>query len=160
MLVTTEERIKDALAKGDFKGAGEAADELTEMLPASLNVAAGRILKLRGSAARFTPRKSGCVRGAPPDPKRGTAKIIRSEDVETFYPHEAIARGETGAVILRTRVDRAGCGSQVAVVVHSGVESLDAAALRWFESAQFSPAMAGNQVVESELTFKVKFELR
>ena len=160
MLVSTEERIKEALARGDFTQAGKVADELTGMLSESLSLASSRILKQRASTAQFAPRKTGCVRGAPPDPKRRSAKIIRSEDVETFYPREAISRGETGAVILRTRVDRTGCGGQVAIVVHSGVESLDAAALSWFESAQFSPAMTGNQVVESELTFKVKFELR
>lgn len=160
LLVSIEERMKAALDKGDFKQAGSDADELTAVLTESLNQASSRILKARGSAVNFAPRKTGCVRGAAPDPARRTPKIVQAESIETFYPAEAISRGETGAVVLRTRVDRAGCGKQVAVVVHSGVASLDAAALRWFESAQFAPAMSGGQVVEAELTFKVKFELR
>jgi TonB family protein len=160
LLVSIEERMKTALDKGDFKQAGSDADELTAVLTESLNQASSRILKARGSSAHFAPRKTGCVRGAAPDPTRRTPKIMRAESIETFYPAEAISRGETGAVVLRTRVDRAGCGKQVAVVVHSGVASLDAAALRWFESAQFAPAMSGGRIVEAELTFKVKFELR
>ncbi len=160
LLVSIEERIAAALDKGDFKQAGIDADELTTVLTESLNQASSRILKARGSTAHFAPRKTGCVRGAAPDPARRTPKIMQAESIETFYPAEAISRGETGAVVLRTRVDRAGCGKQVAVVVHSGVASLDAAALRWFESAQFAPAMSGGQIVEGELTFKVKFELR
>lgn len=160
LLVSIEERMKTALDKGDFKQAGSVADELTDVLTESLNQASSRILKARGSTAHFAPRKTGCVRGAAPDPARRTPKIMQAESIETFYPAEAISRGETGAVVLRTRVDRAGCGRQVAVVVHSGVASLDAAALSWFESAQFAPAMSGGQIVEAELTFKVKFELR
>lgn len=160
LLVSIEERLKAALDQGDFKQAGTIAEELTAVLAESLNQASGRILKTRGSAAHFSPRKTGCVRGAAPDPARRTPKIVQAESIETFYPAEAISRGESGAVVLRTRVDRAGCGRQVAVIVHSGVASLDDAALRWFESAQFAPAMAGGQIVEAELTFKVKFELR
>jgi len=160
MLVATEQRITQSLDNGDFAQAGTQADELTAMLHESLNLASGRILKQRASAVSFSPRKTGCVQGAPPDPERRAPRIIRSEAVESFYPGEAIARGETGAVVLRTRVDRAGCGTHVAIVVHSGVESLDAAALRWFESAQFAPAMVGSQLIDSELTFKVKFELQ
>lgn len=160
MLVSIEERMKTALEAGDFTRAGGIADELNDVFTESLNQASSRILKARATSAHFTPRKSGCVSGGTPDPTRRTPKIMQADSVESFYPDTALSRGETGAVVLRTRVNRAGCGTHVAVVVHSGVASLDAAALSWFETAQFAPAMASGQTIDSELTFKVKFELR
>jgi TonB family protein len=62
-------------------------------------------------------------------------------------------------VILRARVDEKGCGTAVAVVVHSGVEAFDAAALQWFETAQFSPKWVAGKPAAGELTFNLKFIL-
>ena len=53
LLVATEERIEAALDEGDFKQAGNIADELTAMLPEALSLASNRILKLRAATVRF-----------------------------------------------------------------------------------------------------------
>ena len=160
LLVSIEKTVAAALEKGEFVQAGNDADILAAALEESLNRASGRVYKVRQPMVDFSPRQTPCVRGAPPDPNRRTPKLAQAESVETFYPAEAIKRGETGSVFLQTRVDGKGCAREVAIRVRSGVDSLDAAALQWFESAQFSPASADGRAIDADLTFKVRFVLQ
>jgi TonB family protein len=64
-----------------------------------------------------------------------------------------------GSLVLRAKVDPAGCAKEFAIVVRSAVPTLDAAALEWFETARYSPATRAGRAVDAEHTFKVKFVL-
>ena len=99
------------------------------------------------------------VDGVAPEAGQSKPQLIDSRPVNEFYPPSAIARGETGSLVLRARVDREGCAKEFAVAVRSAVPALDAAALEWFETARYSPATRGGRAVDSEHTFKVKFVL-
>ena len=46
-----------------------------------------------------------------------------------------------------------------AIVVHSGFDELDSAALRWMETAQYSPGFADGRAVAGETPIKVVFRL-
>jgi len=159
MLVSIESRISQSLGSGDFDAAGKAADELDAVFAESLSLATNRIFKEREAPASLAPRKTACPteRAAPQGEK---PKLIRGESVESFYPQDALKRGETGSVVLRALIDPSGCATSVAIQVHSGVPALDAAALDWFESARFAPGSAQGKPIESTLVWKIRFELR
>ncbi len=157
MLQSLAQDLRKALDAGDFEAATRDAPMLIPVLHESLDRAASRILKLRTAADVYSPRKSACLPGAPPDRTRRHPKLSRAESLETYYPATALERGEAGSVVLRAKVDRKGCATAVTIVVRSGIPSLDEAALQWFESAQFAPAWADGKTVDDELTFKMKF---
>jgi TonB family protein len=158
MLVTIEKRTKESLDRGDFEQAGKEIAELVPVLVAALDRTAGS-LTTEVAPPTFLRRKSACTAGATPDRSRSRPKLADAKSVNDFYPAEAIQRGETGTVVMRVRVDAKGCANQVALVVQTGVRSIDAAALEWFETAQFSPAWIGGRAAEAELMFKLKFVL-
>lgn len=159
MLVAIEERLTRSLNSGDFATAGKEADELIDVFGESLDRASGRIFRAAGSEPVFQLRKTACPneRIAPRGEK---AILIRGESIESFYPPDAIKRGEQGSVVLRAQVNAAGCATAVAVRVHSGVPALDTAALSWFETAGFTPASRQGTPVDSVFTWKVRFQLR
>jgi TonB family protein len=159
MLLSIESRMKTALDAGDFSGAAKIAPEIASVLPESMNLATGRILKQTGGRTQFAARATPCptVRA----PAQGDKpRLVRGADLTNFYPRGSIERNEEGAVVLRARVDAKGCAQSVAIAVHSGIPALDAAALQWFETAHFAPAAKAGRNVEADLTFKVKFELK
>lgn len=159
-LVEIESRLRTALDAGNFAQANAQAPSLNAALRESLVTATRNAVDQRKDVAlQFTPRKGAC--GAPLAPAAGTqkAKYAGGESIESFYPRSAMERGEEGAVVLRLQISRAGCATAAAVAVHSASPSLDAAALQWFEAAQFSPASQAGRAVASELTLKVLFKL-
>ena len=160
LLLSLEKTIVESLNKGDFAAAGRDADVFVPVFFESLDRASSRILKVRDPVLVFKPRSTPCPPGAAPDRGRRHPKLSRAESLERYYPQDALERGEAGSVVLRARVDRQGCGRAVTVVVRSGVESLDQAALQWFESAQFSPAWLDGDTIDAELTFKMKFVIQ
>lgn len=161
MLIGIESRMKKSLDAGDFASAAGSADELNGVFDESLNRAAQRIFHERKQASLdFKARKTACVKASKAAPWMAPAKIIRGDAIDSFYPRQAIQRGESGAVVLRARIDPSGCAQQVAIVVHSGVASIDDAALAWFETATFSPAAERGIPIESELVWKVRFIIK
>jgi TonB family protein len=158
LLVSIESRARASLDRGDFDQAGKELDELIPVLVAALDRTAGSLVA-EVPPPTFLSRITKCIPGAPPDRSRRKPKLADAKSVGEFYPAEAIARGETGTIVIRARVDARGCASHVAPVVQTGVRSLDGAALEWFETAQFSPGWQDGHPVESELTFKLKFVL-
>jgi len=158
-LVAIETRMRSALDGGDFAAAAKAAQQLADVLPASMDLAVGRIMKAQKSDPVSTPRKTPCPAGKVP-PAGDRPKIDRAESLEAYYPPDAVKRGEQGTTVLRVGIDPNGCAHDVAIAVHSGVPALDDAALKWFEGAQFSPGSARGVPVESTLAFKVKFVLQ
>jgi TonB family protein len=158
LLVSIEGRMKTSLDAGDFTAASKAGNELVPVLIAALDRETSRLMR---TAARpeFVPRKSPCPRGVEPEAGQRKPQLVDSRPVNDFYPPSAIARGETGSLVLRAHVDSSGCAKEFALVVRSAVPALDAAALEWFETARYSPATRGGRAVEAEHTFKVKFVL-
>jgi periplasmic protein TonB len=158
MLESIEGRMRTSLDAGDFGAASEAGKELAPVLIAALDREASQILRT-ARKSEFVPRKSPCPRGVAPEAGQSKPQLIDSRPVNEFYPPSAIARGETGSLVLRARVDREGCAKEFAIAVRSAVPALDAAALEWFETARYAPATRGGRAVDAEHTFKVKFVL-
>jgi protein TonB len=158
LLESIERRMKTALDAGDFIAASEAGEELTPVLIAALDREAAQLMRA-ASTPEFVARKSPCPRGVAPDAGQKKPQLVDSRPVNEFYPPSAIARGETGSLVLRAKVDAEGCAKEFAIVVRSAVPALDAAALEWFETARYSPATRGGRAIEAEHTFKVKFVL-
>jgi TonB family protein len=158
MLVSIETRAKAALERGDFTGAGKILDELNPVLVAALDRAAGDLVK-DVAPPTFLRRMTKCLPGAKTSGDQRRPKLADSSAVNEFYPKEAIERGETGTIVIRARVEPSGCASHVALLVESGVRSLDAAALEWFETAKFAPASVDGNAEQGEVTFKLKFVL-
>jgi TonB family protein len=160
LLVSIEGRMKASLAKGDFDAAGNQADELVSVFAESRDRAAERIRHASGATPAYRARKTPCEKPASRERGDNRARLIHGEAVESFYPADALRRGEEGSVVLQARIDRYGCATDVAILVHSGVRSLDEAALSWFESARFSPATRNSVPIESELAWKIRFVLK
>jgi TonB family protein len=160
LLVGIENRMTESLDRGDFAGAGRKAEELLPVFDAARERVVNRFAKELRDTAKFQARKTACAGAATRGGWNDHAKIVRGGSIDDFYPRQAIDSGEAGAVVLRARIDRTGCARSVAVVAHSGVPSLDDAALAWFETAQFSPATSGGQPIESDLVWKVRFVLK
>ena len=88
---------------------------------------------------------------APPRPRRA----IRPD-----YPAEARRRGIEGETVLELTVDAAGRVSFAEVAVSSGHPVLDAAAVRAVKAAEFVPAKAGGEAVESPARIRLVFRLK
>jgi TonB family protein len=159
MLVSIEARMKRSLDDGDFENATKESEELNAVFGEATNRATDRIYHSREPRMDFTPRKTPCPRDSV-RPAGEKARLARGESVDAFYPADAIKRGERGTVVLRAQINAAGCATSVLVQVHSGVPSLDAAALEWFETASFTPAASRGAPIDSMLVWKVRFELR
>jgi protein TonB len=159
MLVAIEGDMRSALERGDFAQAPAKSEELLPVLETAIDGATARLAREVGAPA-FAPRRTECPRGVEPERGQTKPRLVDSRPINDFYPPAAIARGETGSLVLRARVDARGCAKEFAIVVRSGVASLNAAALEWFETARYSPAMRGGRPVDAEHTFKVKFVLR
>ena len=160
MLLGIEKRMQAALDKGDFVTAARESDELVPVYAAARDRHLQELMKSRRDAAVFQARKTACVAAAAAGGSSQPARIVRGGSIDDFYPKTAIDRGEDGSVVLRARVDRTGCAKAVAVLVHSGVPSIDDAALAWFETAQFSPATENGLPIDSGLIWKVRFVLK
>ena len=159
-LLAAQAPILSALEIGDFAAANSLAPALIAALRDSIADATSHLNKERKTAKfQFAPRKTPCGKPVPPAPRQKRAKFVDGESVESFYPQAALKRHEEGSTVLRMRIDRSGCATAVAIVVHSGIPELDAAALQWFEAARFSPATPISEPIESESVMKVHFKL-
>lgn len=160
VLLTLEARIREALDRGDFKAAAAEARLLPPALGDAIDRAAGRLVESRKGAASFAARRTPCPPAEPSDHRRGYPRIHSSGDLEAFYPARAKNLGEQSTVVLRVRVNRSGCGEQVATVIRSGLPEMDEAALSWFETARFSPAWKAGRTVDSTTLAKVRFRMK
>lgn len=94
-------------------------------------------------------------------PEITTPRWVRQpRDLARYYPARALARGETGQVLLECRVDTAGA-------LHCSVISetpegwgFGDAALRISEDYRMVPAMRDGQAVEGRYRMRVPFEVR
>jgi len=88
---------------------------------------------------------------AAPRPKR----TIRPD-----YPQGARQRGEQGDVQLEISVGADGAVEAVRVIVSSGFQELDDAALKALKAARFTPAQAGGRSVASKARLTLSFKLK
>lgn len=159
MLSSIEQRVREAIDRGEYQRATEEAQMLPPVLAEALNRAAGGLAKPHLDKAVFVARRTPCPPGAPPDHASGKPRIVPSTELESFYPRGPKNLGLQGTTVLRVKVDREGCGKEVAIAVRSGLPELDQAALSWFETAQFAPAWKGGRTIESGMAFKVRFQI-
>jgi TonB family protein len=159
LLLSTEARMREAFDRGDFQRAADEAATLPPILGEAMSRTAGSLIKARQDKATFNARRTPCVPGAIPNRTSGKPKIQPTEELESFYPDGPRKAGVQGTAVLRVKVDSAGCGREVALVVRSGVPELDLAALSWFETARFAPAWRDGKAVPANLTFKMRFTM-
>lgn len=62
--------------------------------------------------------------------------------------------------MLRLKISDKGCVRSGAILVHSGFDELDAAALSWMETAEYSPAFENGRAVAGLTSIKVLFKYR
>jgi len=108
----------------------------------------------------YRPRKSACPAAAvgtsgTEKPRPGTV----SRSLAEFYPHDLRVSGVEGLVVLSVKVNSSGCAMEAAVLVSSGSNELDEAALSWVETASFLPAEKGGKPVEGTGPVAVNFSL-
>jgi len=159
LLLSIEARMREALNRGEFQNAAEEAQMMPPALGEALNRAAGNLVKSRKNKMKFVARRTECQPGLPPDRASGRPRIKPNDLIDSFYPPDAKRINVEGTVVLSARVDGDGCAKQVAIVVRSGVPTLDQGALDWVETAQFAPAWQGGRTITSELRFKVRFRI-
>jgi len=91
-----------------------------------------------------------------PAPKVNT---ILSTPTANYFPPEALAQGVEGKVAVYARVTPEGCVRAAGVLVSTGVDALDAAALRWMlEGAVFSRStpLKGGELATTMLNVNFK----
>ena len=84
-------------------------------------------------ALAFQPRSVRCPLAADTGPPGAAPRLDSTLSTPTadYYPKEALEQRLEGKVAVSARVDPGGCVRAAAVLVGTGVELLDAAALRW-----------------------------
>jgi TonB family protein len=83
----------------------------------------------------------------------------RSRSLGEFYPTVLRRNGTEGNVILSIAVNSLGCATGAGIAASSGVADLDAAALQWYETANFLPAERDGRTVDATMLLDVKFQL-
>lgn len=160
-LVSSQEKtLIDSLDAGSFFAARRHTENLDDSLDIIIDRSGAEVLKNRKAAdIVFVPRKTPCV--AADGPAGGAkARIVESGDPDALYPADAKTRGEHGVIIVRARVDAKSCATSTAVMVSSGYPQLDTAAIAVAEASRYQAAVANGKPVASELTFKVRFNLK
>jgi len=160
-LLAANQQLVTQLDAGEFSRAADSgAPRLVNALRDSIKEAIPVVMKGRRSQnLRFLDRRTPCGAAAAPDVTRRTPKVLGGPPVESFYPKVSQDRGDEGTVALRLRISDQGCVSSGAIVVHSGFDELDSAALGWMETAQYSPGFVGGRAVAGETSIKVVFRL-
>lgn len=118
-------------------------------------------------AIDYRPRQSACPAQHAADPvvsgpgiSREVPRLTGAASTADYYPEEMRRQGMEGSVILSLKVDASGCVTEKGVRASSGPQELDEAALRWVETATFSPALEDGNPVAKIAPLKVTFSLR
>jgi TonB family protein len=160
-LLDAERRLVAYLDAGEFRSAaGDAAPRLVTELRAALREAIPVVKTMRErQKLDFFERGSPCGAVVAPDPGRAVPRFTGGPPVEDFYPKDSANRGDEGAVVLRLKISDKGCVRSGAILVHSGFHELDAAALQWMETAEYSPGFENGRSVAGLTSIKVLFKL-
>ena len=79
--------------------------------------------------------------------------------LEDYWPAASRRSGEEGTVIAAIRISAAGCVTGMSVVGSSGSDLLDAAVLKYLESASFTPGESGGKPMESTVMMPIVFKM-
>lgn len=160
-LLEAERTLIAQLDAGNFSAAAnEGAPQLVTELRAALKETISVVRKKRlAQELRFQERSSPCGAAVAPDRNRATPQVVGGPPVESFYPQASVDRGDEGSVVLRLRISDSGCVRAGAILVHSGFDELDAAALRWMETAEYSPGFKNGRAVAGLTNIKVRFTI-
>ncbi len=160
LLSSQEKSLLDSLESGTFLVAARHSKNLDQQLDYVINGSTAEVLRNRKPAdIVFAPRKTPCP--AADGPGGGAkARIVESGDPDALYPADAKARGEHGPIVVRARIAANSCATGFALMVSSGYPALDAAAIAVAEASRYQAAFEGGKPVASELTFKVRFDLK
>jgi TonB family protein len=159
--VTSQEMsLLESLESGTFLVAARHSQNLDQLLDSAMSRLGAEISRTRKTADLvFVPRKSPCpvADATVGGPK---ARIAESGDPDALYPADAKERGEHGAIVVRVRIAASGCATAFARVVSSGYPQLDDAAIAVAEASRYLAAIEKGKPVASELSFKVRFDLK
>jgi TonB family protein len=152
-LLDAEKNLGAQLAAGDFvKANKQGSPALVTALRAAFDADTKPLARERARRKLpLEPRRTACGPATAADPAKPEPHYLGGEPLEEFYPREAANRGEEGPVVMLLRISAQGCATARSITVHSGFESLDAAALQWIETAEFAPRRDGGKAVESRL---------
>jgi len=81
-------------------------------------------------------------------------------DYDLDYPDEARRRGAEGTVHVRVLVNRSGKAEEVMIAKPSGNFVLDSAALRTARTFRFSPAVLGDEALQTWVMVPIEFKFR
>jgi len=93
----------------------------------------------------------------------GTIKprlIGSSKSAEDFWPIESKRLGEEGNVVTGLKISNTGCVIGKEIIISSGSDMLDRAALEFVETVEFVPAAIKDKAAESTTPFRIIFKLR
>ncbi|BBP03119.1 hypothetical protein TPL01_25570 [Sulfuriferula plumbiphila] len=79
--------------------------------------------------------------------------------INPVYPQDAVARGTSGWVVLKLKLDETGSVQDVEVSDASPPGIFDQSALDAFRKAHFAPAQKAGRAVKSLVVIKVRYEL-
>ena len=129
--------------------------------PATRAVDGKRPTSGKSGAARTASADAGAA--AKPAPVGGSQPFLNADhspNVAQFYPPEARARGEQGAVSMLVCTGPTGDINQVPEIIESsGSQELDAAAQEWANAAHWIPATRQNTTVEGCARVRIEFRL-
>jgi serine protease Do len=105
-------------------------------------------------------RTSPCP--APATHTTGTAAPRLASDperLEDYWPGASRRLGEEGTVIAAIHISTTGCVTGMSIVGSSGSDRLDAAVLKYLESASFTPAGTDGKPTENTVLMPIAFRL-
>ena len=111
--------------------------------------------------SNLTPRAGPCPPSATSN--TGTIKpqlIGSSRSAEEFWPLESKRLGEEGNVVAGLKISATGCVIAKEIIISSGSDRLDHAALEWVDTVEFAPAAVERKAVESTGQIRIVFKLR
>ena len=159
-LVTSQQQ---ALAETTMSGlpTAEWAERTARLSDAMEQERLQSIRQMALTEADYHPRVSACPASAATTSGTDQVKIVPPKHApDEFYPRESQQLEEQGRVILSARVASSGCANSVAIAMSSGSESLDDAALRYFETMEFLPAQAQGVAIGAQKSLAVVFKFR
>ena len=111
--------------------------------------------------SRFAPRSIPCGAPATGDSGNDRPKAIgSSKSAEDYWPMESKRLGEEGNVVTGVKISSTGCIIGKEIIISSGSEMLDKAALEFIETVDYLPAVRDGKAIESVTPFRIIFKLR
>ena len=112
-------------------------------------------------ASAFTPRSSD---PCPPPATTNTGTIRpklvgSSKNLEDYWPIESKRMGEEGNVVTGLKISETGCVIAKELVISSGSDMLDHAALEFVDTVEFVPAALEGKAVEATTPMRIVFKL-